>query len=386
MHKALARSGDKIQDVAEATLTAKEKAAKAFQTTRQATQQTAPEVTVLSNSEKLALKADIIKSSGVSLKQLNSPDFIKAQSKKMAEKVMEAGADINKARDAALAPAIKKGRMINIGSITDDVVGELTKEGLGTLDDAVKAGIKGVEAATDGVNVITQHNKTKLLKTLKLINEKKSMSVLELRNTIRSLDQAINYNAFRASDQGLKILRGALDKKLGNVVKKYKSLTGGVHERLNKIGAMEMKMRRLSKTSKADLAKYQEDIANKIVKSEGSAKEFIEAMGIANNKPAAQALGHFDLVDATRAWQDLYPPRVPFGLRGDFSGAVFDATVGEVRRQFRFRYPQVDALSKIKVGAKKTGKAVKATAKATKKAAKATAVGTTLTERLIEEN
>jgi len=374
MHNAIKRSGPEIKDMAEAIAEAKAKAISR-----------GAKIETVTPGESVALSADVIKE--IPLKNLNSPEFPRVNSVQLSEHIFDVGrregVRMNKALDKV------SNETVNTGRLGETVKKQLFDEGFAeTAKDAVDVAIEGAKGASGDVNIITPLNKQKLSQFLKVMDSGKQMSVKELKNTLDVIDDSINWITPRTSDNGLKIMRRAIRQELGNISPEYDKIASRISDRLTELGYVEKKVRRASK--EGFLRNYKEKLGLEIAKSDERTQAFKKAMNIVGDESSAAALGRFELVDAWRAWNDLYDTNQQvFRFSGDARGRFIDKVITGVQQRARKLAPGFDLPSQTRRAAGAVGGVIRSGAKLNGEAARTVGrrgpVGVTLTEGLIEE-
>ena len=369
-HNALKRSGDDIAEMAKSVVSAKDKAI-----------QRGALSPVFTSGEKVAMKGDVIKK--IPLKSLNSADFPKDQSVQLADRIFEIGRRQAKLQDQAIKKATEKGVKINGSALASKIEQSLVKNNFAkTAKEAVDVAVDGAKGA-DNVNVIPPLNKAKLNKFLDLLDDGGDIPIKELHDIRRAVDDSINWISPRTSDDGLKIMRRAMREALSEGSEEYGRITGKIGDRLTEIGYAENKIKRAK--LEGWLRNYKEKVGLEIAKSDQRSEAFLKAMDIVGNETAEAALGRFELIDAWKAWNDLYGQnQSTFKIAGDVRGRAVDKLYNFVSQRFRKKAPGLpEALAE---GAKGTIRIAGRGARAGATRLRQTLpVGTTLTEQLISE-
>lgn len=369
MHNAIKKSPDEIKDMTEAIAEAKKKAV-----------ERGAQIEVLTPGEKVALKADVIKK--INLKNLNSKDFATNTSVQLADRIFEVGRREGKLMNKALDKV--KDKPVNTSELGRTIKNRLVDQGFAdNLQDALDVAVTGAKG-DDAVNVITPLNKKKLSSFLELIESGEKAKVKDMKQVLDSIDESINWVTPRTSDQGLKIMRSSIRDSLGQISPNYDKIASRISDRLTELGFAEKKIRRAQK--EGFLRNYKEKVGLEIVNSDERSKAFLSAMDRVGDETAAAAIGKFDLVDAWKAWNDLYGTNQGlFSLRGDFRGGLAESALTRGRQVFRSQFPGIDIGQKAREAAEAVGIAAREAALTGKRAAKGAAIGSTLVEGVIEE-
>lgn len=367
LHKAIKRSGDDIQD--------------AMRKARDKARERGAADSPLTPGEEVALNAKAIK--GMEVRDLNSAQFPKKESVKLAEHLFSIGKRESRKMDDALKKVANND--VPTKRLSSSIKDSLVKENFAnTIDDAIETAVEGAKTAGGEVNVITPLNKQKLNKFLEQVSSGDSIKIKELKNILDVIDDSINWTTPRASDRGLKIMRSEIRKELGGISKEYDQIATRIHDRLTEMGYVEKKIRRAQK--EGYLRKYKEDVGLEIARSSERTDAFQKAMEIVGDESAAAALGRFDNIKGWAAWNDLYGTnqKIIGSLRGDVKGGLAEGASKFVRQQFRSRYPQVDIPSQLRKGAGAVKQAASPVVGAAKTAAKALPVAATLSEPFVD--
>lgn len=362
MHGALKRSGDKIQEMQEAANKAIERGGK---------------VDTKTPGQEVAEKGSVIRK--MSLKNLGSEKYVRDRSVELADRIFSIGRKESQVMNKALDKV--KDKKVDSRGLSESIKGSLLEEGFAeTAKDAVDVAVEGAKGSVDKVNVIAPINKSKLDAFINRLDSGEEMSVKDLKNVMDVIDDSVNYVTDKASDKGLKIMRGEIRKALGGVSKEYDEVATRIHDRLTQIGYAEKKIRKARK--EGYLRDYKEKVGLEIAKSDERSKVFREAMDVVGGEVAGSALGRFQLIDAWAAWNDLYQTNQSvFKIAGDVRGRLVDKVYTAGAQRVRKAFPETDIPTAIKAGASKVGSGAASGAKG---AAKGAAVGTTLADSLSE--
>ena len=267
----------------------------------------------------------------MSIPQLDSDTYMQNRSKSFAN-TLEA---ISKKDREGLSKSVEKLKdfRIKLSPIRNKVMVELNEQGLGSVQDVI-----------DGIGKEFKLSKSQAkLNRLQSALNGESISVKEVHNLIKYMDDRINWNDFKEVDRGLKVLRGNLRTRLGEIDPKgYGYYSSRIHKRLKATDNLEDKLRRgktnvlkakdrealvANITNSKQASDTMENVLKELV-NDGSKKARI-SKGLAES-----ALKEFEFMKGWRSWNSHYGHGSKFFdvNDGTFRGIVAPVVTGVSKR------------------------------------------------------